>query len=121
MNLLQETKDHISLINLRDNITNLTPDHIIYIGNQSGTHEMTWEEFQVVADFDYYNGFGTANVAEDLIIGFNDGTIMTRWGYDGSEGWSDVRIPNNASPKKIMHLKTSSLDWYIKDINGING
>lgn len=47
-----------------------------------------WEEFERVADVLYDPGFGSAEVATDLIVHFSDGRYLSREEYDGSEWWA---------------------------------
>lgn len=80
MNLLQETIADIEE-------SEHTPDDIIFIGSETSGHSCTWEEFSLMADQDYDDGYGAQEVAEDLIIVFSDGSKMWRHEYDGSESW----------------------------------
>ena len=80
MNLLTETKVAITE-------SGHTIEDIIFIGSVQSGHSCSWEEFKVLADVEYHNGYGAAEVATDLKIVFNDGTYMWRGEYDGSEGW----------------------------------
>ena len=83
-NLLEETKEAIE--NFGQEI-----DNIIFIGSQESGHECSWEQFEVLANQEYDSSYGGQEVAEDLIIVFEDGTIMS-WGeYDGSEWWECLK------------------------------
>ena len=79
-NLLQET-----LENIKD--SGHTIEDIFFIGSETGKYSCSWEEFKVLADQEYDQGFGGQEVAYDLIIFFKDNHIMTREEYDGSEWW----------------------------------
>jgi hypothetical protein len=79
MNLLQETIESI-----KD--SGHSPSDIMYIGSRDG-YSCTWEEFQTLANREYDDGFGGAEVADNLEIIFTDGSGMTRGEYDGSEWW----------------------------------
>ena len=79
-NLLKETEKDIL-------DSGHTIEDIIFIGSEKSGHQCTWDEFKVLADFDYDAGYGSASVATDLIIVFRDGHKMWRGEYDGSEWW----------------------------------
>lgn len=40
-----------------------------------------------MADFEYDSGYGSAKIAEDLIIVLADGSYLGRSEYDGAEEW----------------------------------
>lgn len=63
------------------------PDDIAFIGSRDSGHSCTWQEFFVLADFEYDNGFGSPEIATDLEVMFDDGSTMWRHEYDGSEAW----------------------------------
>ena len=85
MNLLQETLEDIA-------DTGHTTDDIIYIGSLVTGHCCTLEEFTQLADVDYDDGFGSQEVASDLVIVFKDSSFLKRVEYDGSEKWEYVPI-----------------------------
>ena len=95
MSLLTETTDCITT-------SGHTPKDIIFIGSANTGYSCTWEEFKKLALFDYDNGFGSAQIAIDLIIVFADGQQMTRKEYDGSEWWQ-FTIPFKM-PKKLLPI-----------------
>ena len=45
------------------------------------------ERFIKLADIEYDNGYGGAEIDTTLIIMLKDGSWLERWEYDGSEGW----------------------------------
>jgi len=72
-----------------------------FIGSEETGHSCTVDEFKVIADEEYGNGFGAAKVASDLIIVFKDNTSMSRGEYDGSEWWEyrkRVEVPTELKP-----------------------
>ena len=82
--------------------------HIIndidFIGSEDG-YECDWDTFKKLADQEYDSGFGSANVATDLIIVFRDGQKMWRGEYDGSEWWeysTPFTRPKNPKPLKRL-------------------
>ena len=83
---------------------------IMFIGSANGIYRMNWDKFIEKADFDYDNGYGSAHIAEDLIVYFKDHTYMTRFEYDGSEWW-------NYSVPKIFNENDEYKDF---DILGNN-
>lgn len=82
MNLLSETIQAIAE-------SCHTPEQIIFIGSEISGHRCTWEEFQILANREYDNGYGYGGqkVARDLVVVFIDGSKLEREGYDGSEWW----------------------------------
>lgn len=107
MNLLIETLADLDLANKK-------PSDISFIGSLSGEYQCTWDEFQELADVSYDNGYGAAQVALDLVIGFKDGTRLCRYEYDGAESWSYVpNIPVVGDPKPIRRLlsPTNASGW----------
>ena len=82
MNLLSETIKDIES-------SGHTTDDIVFIGSEKSGHSCTWEQFVSLADREYDSGFGSSEVATDLIIVFSDGSKMWRGEYDGSEWWED--------------------------------
>ncbi len=82
------------------------PEDIIFIGSVSSWHQCTWDEFIILADFEYDEGFGSQFVAEDLTVVFLDGHTMTRGEYDGSEWWQHSKpFIKPKETKKITSLK----------------
>lgn len=109
-NLLQETILEIKHLNL-------DIKDIIHIGNNE--YKCTWDEFSILANFEYDDGYGLAEVAMDLTIVFNDGSRLVRWEYDGSEGWEIIR-PFIVEHKQYKQM-TSLVGGYEPTIDSING
>jgi hypothetical protein len=86
-NLLSETRDSIEQ-------SGHSPEDITFGGSADAVYRMTWAEFEKLADVEYDSGYGSAEVATDLVIRFSDGKSMWRHEYDGSEGW-DYDAPAN--------------------------
>ena len=80
MNLLQETIEAIERSGHKI-------EDVEFIGSGDAEYRCTWAEFKTLADYEYDNGFGGAEVATDLIVRFADGRSMWRGEYDGSEWW----------------------------------
>lgn len=70
---------------------------------QGSDFGITKENFEQVAKkSEYYSGFGTAKVAEDLVI-VGDDWWLERHEYDGSEWWE-----YKETPKQINEVKEVS-------------
>jgi len=54
-------------------------------------------KFLNTISFSYNKGYGTQEV--DGIVWLKDGTWLSRWEYDGSEGWDLNRLPE--IPKEL--------------------
>ena len=108
MNLLKETIDDIkkSGHNIED---------ISFIGSPKSGYSCTWDEFKILADREYYSGFGSQEVACDLEIIFDDGLRMWRHEYDGSECWyysRPVTINHNHKPiKSLFSIDGDCAGW----------
>jgi len=107
VNLLNETKNAIEE-------SGHTPADIIFIGSKESGHCCTWDQFQTLADVEYYNGFGSQKVAEDLIIAFSDGSTLWRKEYDGSECWEfsqPFQMPPETKPISRLVVPTDRTGW----------
>lgn len=62
-------------------------ENVMFVGSYDGKYRMNINEFLLKSDFKYDNGYGSAEIATDLIVYFDDKTYLSRWEYDGSEGW----------------------------------
>ena len=62
----------------------------------------TWDEFTSLANFEYDNGYGIAEVDDSLYIVFTDNTWLERVEYDGSERWDYKCTP--VKPKNALPL-----------------
>lgn len=79
-------------------------EDIVFIGSLDG-HSCTWDEFQELANVEYDRGFGSAEVATDLIVLFSDGIYLKRGEYDGSEWWEynpPISPPEERKPIKRL-------------------
>lgn len=66
---------------------------------------------QKLADFSYYPGYGSAEIAIDLEIIFSDGARMIRQEYDaGAEWWLFLVSPT--SMKVGKPIKTLRADYF---------
>lgn len=96
MNLLQETIEC-----MKENGVDFTD--VSFIGSADGKYGMSCGDFCVMADKEYDDGYGSAEVARDIIISFADGSIMCRGKYDGSEWWN-FRKPFKV-PEEYIQIK----------------
>lgn len=92
-NLLKETKEMMRY-------HGQAPEDIVHIGtilpevDKTFSHyACTWEEFMVLADNEYDDGYGAPYVAQDLVILFSNGDWASRAEYDGSEWWQYHSLP----------------------------
>jgi hypothetical protein len=90
MNLLQETIYEI------ENAGKSQTD-VDWVGSHDGRIAGSWFEFAALADFDYDNGWGCAEIPEELVVVFTDRTWLERGEYDGSEWWEYKRPPTRAA------------------------
>lgn len=58
---------------------------------------------EVAANADYDPGYGAPEVAEDLVIVFNDGCWFDRREYDGSEWWAYNIVPKKPDSERKIH------------------
>ena len=60
---------------------------------------------EIAANANYDAGYGAPEVAEDLVVVFNDGCWFDRREYDGSEWWAYNIVPKKPdSERKIYAL-----------------
>lgn len=97
-NLYKETLDKI--------ISNgKTENDIKFIGSDDGDYYITFEDFKIMANVEYDDGYGAPEVDENLVVVFNDNSWLMRAQYDGSEWWEFCRVPTlKNSAKKIKSL-----------------
>ena len=84
----------------------LTADDIIFIGSEDTGHQCAWDEFCVLADFEYGDESGTTTIAADLIIAFIGGERLRR-AVVGSFEWWEVLWPFQRPEENlpIKHLR----------------
>jgi len=91
-------------------------DDVEWIGSK--THQIRKEDFLVLADVEYDEGYGCMEVANDLLIVGKD-WWLERHEYDGSEWWEFKIIPKKPkeiieSPVKITYNLGGSLEALAK-------
>lgn len=67
-----------------------TEDDIVYVG--TNTFRIPLEDFWELANVDYDNGYGGAEIVEDIIV-VGRGWWLERHEYDGSEWWEYKECP----------------------------
>lgn len=99
------------MANLLDETLNIlksngkTEADVKWIGNL--THKTSQECFEKVANVDYDGGFGSQEVATDLLV-VGENWWLERGEYDGSEYWEYKEIPKE--PIDIIELKALTVD-----------
>jgi len=101
-NLLKETLNHLTH-------RNKSEKDVIWVGTLHV--KTTWEDFKLISDTYYDDGYGAQEVARDLLI-VGDGWWLERHEYDGSEGWSYKETPK--IPTKNVKLRALTVDQGIK-------
>jgi len=105
MKLLKETIEKLEK-------ENKTPQDVLWCGkiksrdyydSDKTIGYFTWEEFEILADKEYDNGFGTSEVNEYLVIVGED-WWLERWEYDGSERWKYKTMPKKPINKSIIKV-----------------
>jgi hypothetical protein len=100
MNLLTETLEAIK------NSGHAQTD-VIFIGSEESGRCCSLDQFKILADQEYDDGFGGQEVARDLVIVFSDGAKMWRGENDGSEWWNfSTPFVKPANTKPIDNLFT---------------
>lgn len=94
MNLLSETTQAMQR-------WAVTIDEIEWIGSSDGAYAINWEKFAALANFTYDSGWGSQEVARDLVIVGTD-WWMSRYEYDGSEGWEFHRKPTRIAETRLF-------------------
>lgn len=86
-----------------------TESDVLWVG--SSEVKISWDNFKKLADVEYNNGFGTQEVASDLLI-VGDGWWLERLEYDGSEWWSFKTTPKEPEEFiEVFSLLSSSLGF----------
>lgn len=98
-NLLRETLDVLAAHNKDAN-------DVIWAGTEQ--FEIPLDEFWKLADINYDNGYGGAEIAGDLIVVGADWWLERRE-YDGAEWWAFVMKPDR--PWRKERVSTLKPDW----------
>lgn len=103
MNLLQET-----LNDLKENGKNSAD--VRWVGRASINAKCGWDEFVKQANFEYENGYGSAEIPGDLIVAGDD-WWLERAEYDGSEWWKFKTFPVGPKVSKCVFDKELGLKY----------
>jgi len=93
MNLLQET------IEILENHDKSKYD-VKWVGNDKFYTD--WENFELISDVEYDDGYGCQEVAADLII-VGETWWIERHEYDGSEWWEFKQFPKMPEIKRTIN------------------
>ena len=94
---------------------------VIWVGSSDGKFAIEWHEFAALADFNYNEGFGGQEVAEDIVI-VGENWWMSRHEYDGSESWQYHTLPTRSSKAKKFATVCNGNSWAsIKEMNQPGG
>ena len=103
-NLLQET---LKCLAANDKI----PADVQWVGvvvrNDDPMPVGSWKDFERFADIDYDSSYGSAEIAEVVIVGKN--WWLERGEYDGSEWWDFKTLP--LMPIETTPLRASDLKY----------
>lgn len=102
-NLLKETLELFKDLDI-------TEEEVLWVGTLRS--HMTWEHFKLIADVQYDSGFGSQEIACDLLIVGTD-WWLERTEYDGAEAWDFKTYPTK--PEKERHPQTVITDGYPLD------
>ena len=114
INLLEETERALVCYNK-------TWNDISWIGGND--FYISIEQFKEAAkDTSYDAGYGSEEVAVDLVICFYSGSWLSRESYDGSEWWRYNAYPQKPRTKFEGSVKLADLDGYdalygLKELN----
>ena len=108
MSLLDETLEVLKAHNKSEK-------DVEWVGNTE-QYAITWDEFKKIADVDYDSGYGSAEIAGDLILVGKD-FWLTRGEYDGSEWWEYHEKPFKPKITKLFS-KVKGKQWEdLKELN----
>jgi len=62
-------------------------EDVMFVGSYDGKYRINIKKFLEKSDFEYDAGYGSSQIATDLIVYFYDGSYLSRGEYDGSEWW----------------------------------
>lgn len=64
---------------------------VAFVGSKDGEYRISFNAFEKIANIKYDSGFGAPEIAQDLIVYFNNGDWLERREYDGSEWWQIMK------------------------------
>jgi hypothetical protein len=88
------------------------PEDVLWVGSADGEFSLPWDDFARIADVEYYSGFGANEVPTDLVV-VGATWWLSRWEYDGSEGWTFNKRPTRARSSKRYTVVVPGPVWGI--------
>lgn len=89
-----------------------TPTDVLWLGSKEA--HFNWEIFRQLADESYDDGYGCAEVAENLCV-VGDNWWLERHEYDGREWWEYKELPikplEEAVPIKLISAYAGELKF----------
>lgn len=105
-NLLEETLEKIADYSK-------TIEDVSWVGSDSGEYAISWEEFRQIADVNYDDGYGSAEIPLGLVVVFEDGSWLERAEYNGAEWWEYKTLPHKQpTTKKFTNVFMLKEDIY---------
>lgn len=110
-NLLKET---IRILEINNKIQK----EVRWVGSKDGSFSISFSEFKKIADTEYNSGYGSQEIADDLVV-VGDDWWLERYEYDGSECWDFKIIPKQKKETiKFKQITTKENCWVdLKEIN----
>lgn len=100
VNLLEETLHALKY-------NGKTPKDVLWVGDKY--KKTTWENFKILSNFNYDNGYGGSEIEGSLLI-VGDTWWLERGEYDGSEWWEFKEHPKCESNRNSLLLSVLE-DW----------
>jgi hypothetical protein len=92
-----------------------TEEDILWVGSRDGVYGLSWSEFRPIADVtEFDSGYGGAEIAEDLVVVFGDGSWLERHEYDGAEWWEYKSEPVRSADTKPFHTAYRGDQYWTK-------
>lgn len=108
MNLLKETIEAISSCGK-------TTDDVMWVGSKDGKYAIDWRDFERIADIDYDDGYGSQEIAKDLVVVFFGDCYLDRREYDGAEWWEFNEAPQMRPDAEIFSKLKGECGWETLD------
>jgi len=113
VNLLEETIEILKK-------NGKSPEDVRWVGSKDGRFAISWDEFSKIADTVYDVGYGSAQVAEDLVVVGYD-WWLERAEYDGAEWWEFKQLPTKRQDAKPFKVVIGDLWPTLSDLNKGDG
>jgi hypothetical protein len=95
---------------------NKSSKDVLWVGNAESC--ISWQDFVKIANFEYDDGFGWAEIALDLLV-VGDNWYLERHEYDGSECWKYKEVPKKPVKNKFIITKFCGNSGWV-DLEEIN-